>query len=523
MVANGVVSTVHGVRILAIAEIRGKLSQLNELAQLHSAHCIVHTGNFGFFDRDSTKRIAPKTLRHIAMFSPLVDPSSIPEPGHEAELSGDALSELPQFLSGELSLDVPVYTVYGASEDLVVIEQFKSGAYSVPNLHLIDESTSYQIPTHTGPAIRLFGLGGSLILHRFFDNGDGQSTIAGTPGLMWTTALQIGQLIQTVRSSFAANEIRLMVSHPCPSRESLLLLLATALRADFTISSGLHFIYGSSFNEYTTQPTPEHFAAKLQAGQTQFLDIWTSVKEQVEQLVESNTKHKQLLAYVLDVYQKMPLQASEDAIISAYKNMWHYNLCDVEHGSLVLDVHNGRVATESKSQGFSFDYRQKRANAFKEAMTSTKPHISDLPTTPGKSAPGTVNNSTTTPLTPLPPGIWLAHGNVSEEQIRSYFDEEDSKKIVSITFKESHKQPERKNASVVFESEADAKTALAKLDREKTGPASLLGVRAPRPLGNRQSNPSFRGRGGFRRRGGGFNPDRRNSDKSAPAGGPSKE
>jgi hypothetical protein len=43
-----------------VAEIRGKLSHLNELAKEHNASCIIHTGNFGFFDSDSIRRISPK-------------------------------------------------------------------------------------------------------------------------------------------------------------------------------------------------------------------------------------------------------------------------------------------------------------------------------------------------------------------------------------------------------------------------------------------------------------------------------
>lgn len=532
--------TIQGVRILAVAEIRGKLAHLNLLALQYKAQCIIHTGNFGFFDMESTKRIVPKTLRHIAMFSPLLESSDMPEEGKEATLEGDALSQLPEFLSGKLNFLVPVYTIYGASEDLAVIEKFKSGTYSVPNLHLIDENTTFRIPTkmasgENGPGIRIFGIGGSLILHRLFDNGDGVSTIAGTPGLMWTTALQIGQLIQTVRNSFLETEIRFFVTHPCPSREGLLLQLATALRADFTLSSGLHFIYGSSFNEFTTQPRLDDFVAKLQYGRSQFMEIWSGVKPQVEALVESNAKHGKLLENTLEVFEKMSFAVDDDVTISAYKNMWHFNLCDVEHGYMTLGVHNGRVGVESISQGFSFDYRHKRANA---------PIISSVPptsyrTSPSKDLSKHAHLTKPKPEGPVPvlpttvPGIWLANGNVTEEEVRSYFDESDAENIVAIVLKESARQPDRKSASVIFNSETNAKAALAKLDREKTGPASLLGVRT-RPTGSRSFHSSPRGRGGPRRRGGGGfdRGDRRGStdrsndrpiEKSTPPATPSKE
>lgn len=38
----------HG-RILCLADVRGRLSTLNELAQEASAVAIIHTGDFGFF------------------------------------------------------------------------------------------------------------------------------------------------------------------------------------------------------------------------------------------------------------------------------------------------------------------------------------------------------------------------------------------------------------------------------------------------------------------------------------------
>lgn len=40
--------TTHG-RILCIADIRGRLSALNDLAREVNAKAIIHTGDFGFF------------------------------------------------------------------------------------------------------------------------------------------------------------------------------------------------------------------------------------------------------------------------------------------------------------------------------------------------------------------------------------------------------------------------------------------------------------------------------------------
>lgn len=43
-----VLDSVHG-RILCVADIRGRLSALNDLAREANAHAIIHTGDFGFF------------------------------------------------------------------------------------------------------------------------------------------------------------------------------------------------------------------------------------------------------------------------------------------------------------------------------------------------------------------------------------------------------------------------------------------------------------------------------------------
>ena len=49
-----------GVRILCIADIRGSLRSLNELAKAANADHVIHTGDFGFYDATSVERIADK-------------------------------------------------------------------------------------------------------------------------------------------------------------------------------------------------------------------------------------------------------------------------------------------------------------------------------------------------------------------------------------------------------------------------------------------------------------------------------
>jgi len=47
--------------------------------------------------------------------------------------------------------------------------------------------------------LRLLGLGGAVVVAKMFDNGEGSATIAGGGGTMWTTALQMGELLDTAQ------------------------------------------------------------------------------------------------------------------------------------------------------------------------------------------------------------------------------------------------------------------------------------------------------------------------------------
>jgi hypothetical protein len=255
------------------------------------------------------------------------------------------LSEFPLLLSGQISLDIPVYTVWGACEDVDVLEKFRSGTYNIPNLHVLDEATTRVLDVG-GVKLRLLGLGGALVPHKLFDNGEGHATIAGGQGTMWTTALQIGELVDTAQRVYDPSETRLFVSHASPGREGVMASLALAVRADLTISAGLHFRYGSSYNEFSVQNDYEAFTSKLQKGREAFDRVWESVQGQVYDVIDEHQRI--LLDKALAVVERTTAVAAEE---TAWKNCWNWNLCDAAYGSLVLDVKEGRVSAELKSQG----------------------------------------------------------------------------------------------------------------------------------------------------------------------------
>ncbi|KAI4177256.1 MAG: hypothetical protein LQ346_007724 [Caloplaca aetnensis] len=370
-----------GTRILCVADVRGNLKSLNDLAKHARADHIIHTGDFGFYDEGSLDRIADKTLKHVAQYSPLLSENtkraiqtSQPSQTNIKQRFGPQelmLSELPMFINKQFTLDIPVYTVWGACEDVRVIEKFRSGEYKVDKLHIIDEANSRLLEVG-GIKLRLLGLGGAVVMHKLFDNGEGRTTIAGGQGTMWTTLLQMGELVDTANRVYDPTETRVFITHASPAREGLLNQLSVTLKADFSVSAGLHFRYGSSYNEFSVNPTLDHYRGKLAASKASFNDVWETVKSEVEPVVSQNEAQQTLLNNALDIVSKMPSvanggnpfggvvpgQAAGGSVDeSAFKNMWNFNLADAAFGYLVLEVEGGRIGTEMKAQGFNFAHR----------------------------------------------------------------------------------------------------------------------------------------------------------------------
>ena len=308
---------------------------------------------------DHVKKVIQSATPQQSNFKQRFAPSDLP------------LSELSQFISGRYSLEIPVYTVWGACEDVRVLEKFRSNEYKVPNLHIIDEANSRLLDVG-GIKLRLLGLGGAVVMHKLFDNGEGRTTIAGGQGTMWTTLLQMGELVDTSVRVYDPTETRVFVTHASPAREGILNQLSVSLKADFSISAGLHFRYGSSYNEFSVNPTLDHYRGKLAASKASFNDVWETVKGEVEPAVDNNETQKTLLQNALNLVGKMPSvanggnpfggnQAGQGAAgqvdESAFKNMWNFNLADAAFGYLVLEIEGGRIGTEMRAQGFNFAHR----------------------------------------------------------------------------------------------------------------------------------------------------------------------
>jgi len=250
-------------------------------------------------------------------------------------------------------------------------------------------------------------------MHKLFDNGEGRTTIPGGQGTMWTTLLQMGELVDTANRVYDPTETRIFVTHASPAREGLLNQLSVTLKADFSISAGLHFRYGSSYNEFSINPTLDHYRGKLASSKASFNDVWETVKGEVLPAVQQNEAQRTLLNNALDIVEKMPTSANGGNPFGgpvsntapgagqvdefAFKNMWNFNLADAASGWLVLEVEGGRIGTEMRAQGFNFAYRGgKGAPATRQQQQQQPQQSSVAPaTSTATSAPtsnaGTVN------------------------------------------------------------------------------------------------------------------------------------
>ncbi|OJD21072.1 hypothetical protein ACJ73_07589 [Blastomyces percursus] len=403
---NGRVIQTGGVRVLCVADVRGNLKSLNQLAKQARADHIIHTGDFGFYDDSSLERIAEKTLRHVVQYSPLLPETTkrsiaqVPlQQSIKQRFSPEQLplSELALLLNKQLTLDVPVYTVWGACEDVRVLEKFRSGEYKVDKLHIIDEASSRLLDIG-GVKLRLLGLGGAVVMHKLFDNGEGKTTIAGGQGTMWTTLLQMGELVDTANRVYDPSETRLFVTHASPAREGMLNQLSVTLKADFSISAGLHFRYGSSYNEFSVNPTLDHYRGKLAASKASFNDVWDTVKGEVETAINANEAQRTLMDNALNIVEKMPTianggnpfggpvaasNAGGQVDESAFKNMWNFNLADAAFGYLVLEIDGGRIGTEMRAQGFNFSHRTGKQPTSVPPIAQQPSTMAPLPGAPG--------------------------------------------------------------------------------------------------------------------------------------------
>lgn len=330
-----------GFNIICMTETKGHLKQINEIARKNNAKAVIHTGDFGFYDKESWKHISIKELRHMIQFGTVPHGlksklGKIDDYELRKACEGVHFSDLELFLSGKEQLEVPVYAIWGNQEDVHVVKKFYDGTYQIPNLFLLNQDASYSIPAGN-QIIRLFGIGGSFLYHKFFDIGHGTSIVSGADGAMWATLIQLGNLIELSERHNDPSEIRIFVCHVPPGKEGLVNQLATALKSDFTITGALHGKFCHAYTDFSVRSLA-NYLEHTSMPRMELPRLWKHVQDSVGRDRINDADFK-AVGRVMEAVQKIP--ASEDEL----KHIWHLNLTDVKVGHIVLTLN---------SEGLSF-------------------------------------------------------------------------------------------------------------------------------------------------------------------------
>lgn len=330
-------------KVVCITETKGHIRMINDIAKRHNARAVIHTGDFGFYDADSHKHMNVKELRNMVQFGPLSGAlrnklGKVPDHELHKACSNVSFSELGKFISGEERLEVPVYVVWGNQEDVSVLNKFADGSYHVPNLYILNQDSSFTISLD-GNTLRLFGLGGAFLYHRFFDIGHGSPTTAGADGVMWSTLIQLGNLIDLSERYKDPNEVRILVTHVCPGKEGLVNVLANAIKADFTLSGALHGKFCHAYTDFSVR-TLSNYLEHIGMAQVEIPRLWAHV---LQALGEANIREsdRHAVERVLAALKDKP-QTEADL-----KHIWHLNLTDAKHGHMLLAVADGQLKVET--------------------------------------------------------------------------------------------------------------------------------------------------------------------------------
>jgi predicted phosphodiesterase len=330
-------------KLLLLTDTHGHLDQINALADSTRAAAVVHAGDFGFYDDESTASLSDRELALRIVHSSL-EPDlrkkafDFSRDEKVALIHGRCpLSDLAQYLRGQKRFRVPVYAVWGNHEDKAVVEKFLRGAYQVENLHLIHEKEAY----HVGP-FHLVGLGGNFLV----DEKLFQKPLAGSGGKIRSTLTQYLDLIETVRVTAREGDIRLLVSHVSSGKEPFISAVGAHCRANFIVSGHMGPPVTMTWNAFAVS---EVEAAKACLG-GRLEDIcrkWDESKRHVQRDADYN-RIEAGLAQIAQLPDE-EVRAGRGAMVPWwYMHTTHVNLPDAENGHAVITAsEDGRVSLES--------------------------------------------------------------------------------------------------------------------------------------------------------------------------------
>jgi Protein of unknown function (DUF2433) len=173
-------------------------------------------------------------------------------------------------------------------------------------------------------------------------------------------------------------------------------------------------------------PNSDHFRNRLAASRTSFSDVWETVKPEVLPIVQ--LPQKKLIDNVLQIIEMAASGERSSVDEVGFKNLWNFNLPDANFGTLILEIKDGQVASEQRSEGnsstwsvlmtgFNFDYRRAERrvkpvasqpveqNVAQVALPTIPSHEKVVPPTPAKevSMPLSVDESPTPVTADEPP------------------------------------------------------------------------------------------------------------------------
>eukprot|EP01134_Creolimax_fragrantissima_P006033 CFRG6033T1 len=342
-------------RILMVSHVCGRLHMLNSLAEKSGAKAIVSCGNLGFFDETSYDNMSITRLRSLLKETKTVshdhkeklvrlDDVKLRQAMREQSI----LSDLPYYIQNESGhadrkFNVPVYALWGAQEDVHVIEKVRDGLYVIPNLNILDESHSHKIND-----VRLLGLGGDIDYDRLFDHGDSESDIAGECGYVWSSLFQIAQLLQTAKATYNKSETRLFCTFVSCGKDALVALLSKRIGANFSVSGHINAPYCSTYTHWTTQHQAS-WHEWVEATCTHIRHNWALVQRNVQELCSD--AEIVVLSEAMELVRTVPL-------LDEMRSVWSVVLCDVDAGYAIVNLKNSKLGLETISTGRDFSKRK---------------------------------------------------------------------------------------------------------------------------------------------------------------------
>ena len=323
-------------RCLLLSDTHGELGAINELAAAESADCVIHGGDFGFYDDASMKRLSRREIRLRIKHSnlPRCDIRRILALGPKAE--ADAVESLgllggfQRYLAGVESFDVPVYAVWGNHEDRHVVERLVLGDCVVRNLHVLHPRQAHPVASAL-----VYGLGGNFLPGRKML----QRPIAGGGGKIWSTLSEFSDLVRTADRTDKTGGPRIFVSHVSPGVEPFVEFIGASTRADFTVSGHMGVPACKIWDASVLGPL-EQAEGRMRQG----LD---AVREAVE---ETRGRRAERVRQDLDQLEAMT-QWSQPSTVGEprwYRGMTHVNLPDAHVGYAVMDIGRGGAKVHSR-------------------------------------------------------------------------------------------------------------------------------------------------------------------------------